>query len=137
MDKNLVQNPLKGAFYEALTDVGLDEKTAMNVIESAFINGAVDHIETALAQTDKYLEMSDEALVETEATIGDLRTKLPEFEGAEEIAPVLSNKAELMRKRAAKASIPLSTESASDPTDRVVALFDALPKPKLAGIGRM
>ena len=137
MDKNLVQNPLKGAFYEMLTDVGLDEKTAMNVIESAFIKGAVDHIETALAQTDKYLEMSDEALVETEATIGDLRTKAPEFEETEEIAPVLSTKAEAMRKRASRASVPLSTESASDPTDRVTALFDALPKPKLAGIGRM
>lgn len=137
MDKNLVQNPLKGAFYEMLTEVGLDEKTAMNVIEAAFVNGAVDHIETALAQTDKYLEMSDEALVETEATIGDLRTKAPEFDESEEIAPVFSNKAETMRKRAAKASVPLSTESAADPTDRVSSLFDALPKPKLSGISRM
>lgn len=137
MDKNLVQNPLKGAFYEILTDVGLDEKTAMNAIETAFSKGALDHIETALAQTDKYLDMSDEALVETEATIGDLRVKAPEFEESEDEVPVLSNKAEAMRKRAAKASLPISTDSASEATERVEALFSALPKPKLSGISRL
>lgn len=140
MDKNLIQNPLKGAFYDMLTDVGLDDKTAKNVIEAAFAKGAIDHIETALAQTDKYLDMSDEALVETESTIGDLRTKAPEFEGGEgveEDTPEFSSRAEAMRKRAAKASLPISTESASDPTDRVAILFDALPKPKLSGISRV
>jgi len=136
MDKNLVQNPLKGAFYEILTDVGLDEKTAMNAIETAFTKGAVDHIETALAQTDKYLDMSDEALVETEATIGDLRTKAPEFE-EEEALPAFSSKAETMRKRAAKANVPLSTETVSDPTDKFEALADALPKPRLLGLSRL
>lgn len=138
MDKNLVQNPLKGAFYEILTaTVELDEKTVMNIIETAFNKGALDHIETALAQTDKYLELSDEALVETEATIGDLRPKTPEFDASEEEVPTFSSKAEAMRKRAANASVPISTESASDPTDRAEVLFNALPKPKLAGISRM
>lgn len=137
MDKNLTPNPLKGAFYEILTEVGLDERTAMNAIETAFSKGAIDHIETALSQTDKYLEMSDEALVETESTIGDLRVKAPEFEEAEEAIPTFSSKAEAMRKRAAKANVPLSTETASDPTDKFEALADALPKPRLSSLSRM
>jgi len=139
MDKNLVQNPLKGAFYEILTDtIDLDPKVAMHVIDSAFSKSAIDHIETALAETDKYLEMSDEALIETESAIGELRTKNLEVSSEDvDVTPQFSDRAEAMRKRATKANLPISTDSASDPTDRVEALFNALPKPKLAGISRL
>ncbi len=139
MDKNLVQNPLKGAFYNVLTDMDIDVVTAKNIIEAAFSKGAIDHIETALAETDKYLEMSDEALIETESAIGDLRIKNVDVEQdfAQEEVNTFSSKATEMRKRASKASIPISTDSVSDPTDQTQILFDVLPKPKLAGISKL
>lgn len=134
MHKNLIGvNPLKASLFEGMCAYGMPEHTAMRMIEAAFSVGAIPHFEAALAQADKYLGMNDEAFVETESTIGEMTTKA--IEVADE--PEMSDKAAGMRARAAKSSLPLSTASASDPTDRLSQLDGALPKPKLVGISQI
>lgn len=135
MNKNLTDtNPLKFSLFAALDNFGLDASDLKNAIEAAFSMGAAPHFEEALAQTEKYLEMSDEGFVEAESTIGELETKIPELAPTAEPKNELSEKAIAARVRAKKASLLLSTQSDSDPSDKAQRLFEALPKPKLAHI---
>lgn len=133
MQKNLTNNPLKSAFFDTLTKLGMDEGDAAVVIEASFTKGADEHFEEALKSTEELLEMSDEAFVEYEAVVGDLDTKAPETERVPAAEIHTSGNAELKR-RASRSSLPLSTASKADPTDREEQLSSVLPKPKLAGI---
>lgn len=134
MHKNLTKsNPLKASMFEALEAYGIKEQDASRLIEAAFAIGAVPHFETALSETDKYLDMSDEAFVETESAIGDMVVKPVDIDNT----PAISEKAKALQMRAAKASVPVTTASASDPTDRMSQLDGVLPRPKLAGISKV
>lgn len=138
MHKNLTEsNPLKAAMYNELVDGNfLDGDTAQRVIEAAFAVGAVSHFEAAIAETDKYLDKSDEAFIEIESTIGDMQVKPVELEASEEAESAgLSEKAQKMQARAKKASLPLTTASDSVDQNELERLQGALPAPALAGVG--
>lgn len=138
MHKNLTEsNPLKAAMYNELVDGNfLDGDTAQRVIEAAFAVGAVPHFEAALAETDKYLDNSDEAFIEIESTIGDMQVKPIEVEASEEPESAsLSERALRMQARAKKASLPLTTASDSADQSELERLQSALPMPALAGTG--
>lgn len=124
MNKNLVKPvPLKEAMFEVLSELDVDNPVA--VIEACFQKGANLHFDAAIATAEKYLDMSDEAFVETEAMIG-------ENEVAEVAAPVrqASVKASDLVKRASASSLPFDTATSSK-DDFYSKLNSALPKPKL------
>lgn len=127
--KNLTaSNPLKAAFFDILVEgLNLPEDQASRAIEAAFSKGADDHLEVALAETDKLLDMSDEAFVEVESTIVDSEVLMPQVDAE---SAGLSEQAKSMRKRAASGSIPLTTATSSDPSDRMERIREALPTPK-------
>lgn len=131
--KNLIDNPLKAAWYRALTAMNIDEPTRL--IEATFSQAALDQFEVALKKAEEYLALSDEAFVETESTVGEFKTVAPEAEGnAPESA--VKQSAAAMRERAKKASMVVSTASEADAADRASMIAQALPIPKLAGISR-
>lgn len=132
MNKNLTKNPLKGAFYEILSGLKLNDDQARRVIESAFSKGSAEHFETALAETEKFLDLTDEAFVEMESVIGELDTHIPDTDFSE--VDDRAERSAAIRLQASKGSLPLTTASASDPTSIQEALADVLPKPKNAGM---
>lgn len=134
MTKNLVNNPLKGAIYENFTKLGLDEQDVYNAIESAFETANEDHLETALSETEKYMEMGDESFIETEAAIGSLETYKHEVTSSRK---ELDDYSEELKTRAIRGSLPISTRTAADATDKYASLKDALPTPKLSGIRKL
>jgi len=129
--KNLIDNPLKAAWFHALTSMNIAEPTRL--IEATFSQAALDQFEVALNKAEEYLALSDEAFIETESTIGDFRTTAPAEEAVE---PAIRQAAVAMRERAKKASLVVSTASDSDASDRALAISQAVPMPKLAGISR-
>jgi len=132
--KNLTDNPLKGAWFETLAELEIENPELL--IESTFTRAAAEHFEVALAKTAEFLNLSDEAFVEMEAQIGDLDTRPPKT-ASEVEASERSIRAAKTRARAAASSLPLST--ATDSNDQGVAgqLGAALPKPKLHGISQV
>lgn len=132
--KNLIDNPLKAAWFRALTAMNIDEPTRL--IEATFSQAALDQFEVALNKAEEYLALSDEAFIETESTVGDFRTTLPTEEAAVEPS-VRQSAATAMRERAKKASMVVSTASDADASDRASVIAQALPMPKLAGISRL
>jgi len=132
--KNLIDNPLKGAMFSVLSELGVENPAGW--VESIFAQAADDHFEVALSKTDEYLELSDEALIEAESLVGDLSTGTPveTEESADELRPT-GSRAEALKRRARKASVPLSSSTVHE-TDRFSEISGALPTPKLAGIGR-
>jgi hypothetical protein len=136
MQKNLTHNPLKSAFFNTLVGLGMEEGDATVIIEAAFSKGADEHFEVALEKAEEYMEMSDEAFVETESAIGELETR--EADPNVDVVDVVGKAGnEELKKRAAKGSLPLSTQSKADPTDKVEAIMSAVPQPKLAGISKL
>ena len=129
MNKNLIKNnPLKGALFEMLTDVGVADP--MRVIEATFARAGTEHFEVAIAQAEKFMDMTDEAFVEYESQVGESSVNMPPVGGAPKLAS-LSRAAELSR-RAADNSLVFSTSSEFDvDTERAEAIGKALPKPKL------
>lgn len=127
MNKNLVDNPLKKCLGAKLDDLGMDESEIVSVVETVFSEAAKAHFDTALAQTAKYLAMSDEAFVETESMISDVNVVEPRFTAAQKRA--IDEEASSLRARASKGSMPVSTASNASPEKRDL-LSSALPKPK-------
>lgn len=125
LNKNLITNPLKKAFAAKLDSLGMDESEIVRVVESAFAEGAKEHFASALAQTEKYLAMSDEAFVETEAMIGELNVVKPQVTASRD----LDDEANELRARASRNSLPIVTNS-EQPAERKDLLREALPKPK-------
>jgi len=127
MNKNLVKpNPLKAALFQTLDDLGIDEP--QKIVEYAFSKAHNAHFETAIAQAEKYMEMSDEAFVEAENMIDAAETPVPTT------APEVKSgiEAEAMRKRASANSLVLSTQTDKSVDDSLAArLRSALPVPKL------
>jgi hypothetical protein len=129
MNKNLRYNPLKFALFDELERLDLDELSSKNVIEAAFNKAATEHIEHALSEAEKYLEMSDEAFVEVESQIEELETAPVEVEAT----PMnqLSNEASALRKRASDNSIPIVTATEDQADNLAEAISRAMPKPKI------
>jgi len=132
--KNLTDNPLKAAWYATLKS--LDVPNPEKVIEATFARAAAEHFEVALIKTAEFLDMSDEAFVEMEAQIGELRTQPPKT-AAEVETETYHEKAAALRLRAHNASLPLSTASSADPTNFADQIQSALPKPRLHGVNRL
>lgn len=133
--KNLIENPLKAAIYHVLAELNVDNPGAW--VESIYAQAADDHFEVALSKTDEYLELSDEALIETESMVGDMGVSEPVAEDdddADSLRPV-GRKAEELKRRARASSMPFSSATTHQ-TDRFSEINSALPTPKLAGIGR-
>jgi hypothetical protein len=132
--KNLIENPLKAAMYKALAELNVDNPAAW--VESIYAQAADDHFEVALSKTDEYLELSDEALIETESVVGDMGVNEPieEDDDVDALRPV-GRKAEELKRRARASSMPFSSATTHQ-TDRFSEINSALPAPKLAGIGR-
>lgn len=131
--KNLIDNPMKAAWYQILTSLNVAEPA--RVIEAAFSRSALDQFEVAIARTEEYLKMNDESFISMEAAIGDLKTTAPDESDVDAPLPAAASKA--LRERAKRASLVLSTASEADATDRSSAIASALPTPKLAGISRL
>jgi hypothetical protein len=132
--KNLTNNPLKAAWFETLQ--GLDIPKPEKVIEATFARAAAEHFEVALAKTAEFLGMSDEAFVEMEAQIGEFSTQPPKT--ASEVAEDEQHKRSAnLRARAHSSSLPFSTASDSDPSDIASRIENALPKPRLHGVGQL
>lgn len=127
MNKNLIDNPLKIALGSMLSDLGMDEDEVVRVVETAFKSAAQDHIATALAQTEKYLSMSDEAFVETEAMIAGVNVVEPQFTASQRRA--IDSESDNIRARASRGSLPISTASEHSVEKRDL-LGSVLPKPK-------
>lgn len=132
MQKNLIKNPLKAAFFENLKSLGVDEGQATRLIEASFAKGAGEQFETAIATTEELLDMSDEAFIEYESLLGKTNTEMPQIEEGNQISEHASD----MRKRASKGSLPIETASQSDPTSMAETIANLLPKPNLAGISK-
>jgi hypothetical protein len=126
LNKNLIPNPLKASFVEKLVELGMDESESVRVIEAAFRAGSIKHFASALAQTEKYLSMSDEAFVETEAMISDLNVVEPQMNASRRD---LDDDADALRARASRNSLPIVTASEHNSEKRDL-LGAALPKPK-------
>lgn len=126
MNKNLIYNPLKGALAEKLTALGMDEGEATRVIEAAFKAGSSNHFAAAIAQTEKYLAMSDEAFVETESMISDVNVVEPSITAS--VRRDVEDEAADLRVRASRNSLPISTASEHSAEKRDL-LGAALPKP--------
>lgn len=128
MNKNLVEEiPLKAAFFDILSD--LEVPQANEIIETAFKKGAIKHFEAAIAQAEKYLGMSDASLIEYEARIND--TKVADLSINEPQRVTASDHAMELRRRASENSLPFSSSTDEDLTDKVAALERIVPKPKL------
>jgi len=127
MNKNLVKPvPLKEAFFEILSDLDVADPAA--VIEAAFRRAGAEHFETAIAQAEKYLGMSDEAFVETEAMVGQTEAAaVPKFQ-----AEASKREAEELKLQAAQGSVPFTT-STEMKLSTIEKMQAALPKPKLCG----
>lgn len=133
--KNLTDNPLKGAWFEALTELGIENPET--VIEATFARAAAEHFEVALAKTAEFLNMTDEAFVEMEAQIGELNTQSPKTASEVEQSE-RTKKAAALRARATEASLPLSSATDADATGSVAdRISAALPKPKLHGVSQL
>jgi hypothetical protein len=127
MHKNLTKEiPLKAAFYEIMSD--LEVPQAEKIIETAFAKAGTKHFEVALASAEKFMAMDDAAFVEYESTINDTEVANVTASLAEE--PELHEHAKELRRRAREGSLPFSTTSEEDLTDRMVALVNAMPKPR-------
>lgn len=127
MQKNLLRNPLKGALYDTLvSQMNFDPSEATNVIEASFAKAAAEHFEVALTKAEDYMEMNDEAFVEAESTIGELDSKVPAV-----TASVQHRGDKALMERAANNSLPFSTATEEDLTDKLSILSSVLPKPKL------
>jgi galactitol-specific phosphotransferase system IIB component len=138
MQKNLVDNPLKAAFFDILANnLGMDEKQVKNVIEAAFSKGSEDHFDVALVETDKYLDMGDEAFIDVEATIGELQTK-PVDENVKTAteADLLDSLQKELKRKAKEKSLPLSTRTEFERPNKQDLLNKALPKPAGYGINK-
>jgi hypothetical protein len=130
--KNLIDNPLKAAWYEVLGGMGIPDAT--NMIEATFARAAAEQFEVALNKTAEYLELSDEAFVDVEAQVGEFNTMPPQTED-EHYTEERQARSAALRARASRGSLPFSsaTDSTVDDADRI---FNAAPKPKLAGISK-
>jgi len=135
MNKNLVKpNPLKGAFFQVLSDLEIDNPH--KVIEYAFSEAHTAHFDTAIAQAEKYMEMSDEAFVETEELINGTETAVPDVKEIKKEAGVRRS-AEL-RQRAVDGSLVLSTQTESKSDGELVdRLRSVLPVPKLWSLKKL
>jgi len=131
--KNLVSNPLKASFYDVLADLGIENPQM--IIESAFARASDDHFEVTLSKTEEYLDMSDEALIETEAMVGGIDVVVPQQREASFVESE-NPRIEALKLRARQSSLALSTATDTDPTDRFSELANALPRPKLAGVSK-
>jgi hypothetical protein len=132
--KNLVESPLKAAWYETLKGMDVDNPEA--IIEATFNRAAAEHFEIALAKTAEYLKMGDEAFVQVESEIGELDILTPRTASEQDEEEIISRSAKL-RARALRNSLPLSTSTNVNPEeDKVQRLASALPKPKLIGAGK-
>jgi ribosomal protein S8E len=111
------------------------------IIEYAFARGGMQHFEAAIAQAEKFMDMSDEAFVEAESLIGETEVNMPAVEDVpeEEIrATARKTRGEEMKRRAASKSLVLSTQSEEDLAgDRSEMLQKVMPKPKLFGLNRL
>lgn len=143
MNKNLVNrgvHPIKASMYEMLVKVGnLSPDVASGIIESGFRTNAQEFVDLVLEQADKYMDMSDEALVEYEAAVGEMETQMPD---ASDDPEAISPEASAVRKRAANGSLPITTHTAKEGQrgDRVAKLEAALQSNgagvKLSGISK-
>ena len=131
--KNLEDNPLKGAWLKMLGDLEMDNP--VRVIEAVFAQASAPHFEAAMKKAEEYLDMADESFVDLESQIGEMDVSEPSEEEFEE--DVRSAHAAKLRARASSASLPISTSVASslDTVERS-RIDTALPKPKLSGISR-
>jgi hypothetical protein len=130
--KNLTDNPLKAAWFEALASI--DVENPEHLIESTFSQAAAEQFEVALAKTAEYLDLSDESFVELESQIGDLKVRAPESQ-VEKTSSMSRSAA--IRERAINGSLPISSASDSNPSDKFENLQAALPRPRLHGLRGM
>lgn len=131
MDKNLLGHPLKAALFNVLSDLEIDQPE--RIIESAFAQASKQHTEVAIAQAEKYLDMTDEAFVETEAMISEAGVAQVAQQDLDPIQTSIDHhEASALARRAAAGSMPFST--ASDDSSAMARLQNALPKPKLAAV---
>lgn len=136
MNKNLLLegNPLKEALLEKLSSCNMDEKQALEAIEIAFASAADNYFSIQTSKIDEYLSMTDESFLQWENVVTGSNIRIPEIEVD---ASSLMNehktpkqKAKDTRKRAAKGSLPISTQSSSSAEeDYRNKLLDAMPKP--------
>jgi len=112
--------------YEILTE--LEVPHASRIIDAVFANAAEEHFEVAMAHADKYMDMSDEAFVETESMI--IENEIAPVEDAP-IVTQAAKKAAAMRQHAAENSMPFDTATSADPSDMQSRLDAAMPKPKI------
>ena len=126
MNKNLIDNPLKAALFDTLSKFDIDASDASKIIECAFVKAADEHFDVALKETDKFMNLSDEAFLQAESLIGDMNVRQLDVEDVEVHASVRASE---LSKRAERSSLVLSTASASDASDMSTLLGMALPKP--------
>lgn len=134
MDKNLIEHPLKSAFYEELRKLGVSRP--VGIIENAFKVGSEKFFNTLLALTKKYMDMDAKTFAEVEAFVNEAKTQIfaenedeekkkKEQEEKEGMSWMDRYTAEELRRRAVSGSIPIVSESGSiDP------LKEAIPKPQ-------
>jgi len=126
MNKNLVNNPLKTALGSKLDALGMEESEIVRVVESVFKEASRDHFATALAQTEKYMSMSDEAFVETESMIQGVNVAEPTITASQRRE--MDAEANDLRVRASRGSLPVTTATEHSAEKRDL-LGAALPKP--------
>jgi hypothetical protein len=133
MNKNLAKPiPLKAAFMDILTSLNISQPE--KIIEAAFAKAGIKHFETALAHTEKYMGMKDEAFIELEANINDVETAEVVAAQDDDVEEAIHEHAADLRRRARSNSMPFSSSSEEDLTDRMAALDRVLPKPKLISL---
>ena len=147
MNKNLSNNgmnPLKAAFLGLLVDtIKLDGATSIAIVEEAFAEGSSDYMDAVMAQADAYMNMGDEAFVETESAIGEMEVKHLEMPEDEDYDPILTPRANALRKRAANSSIPVQSyvqekdEGVVEKTNKLSsALINVGVRPALTGVSK-
>ena len=141
MNKNLLGegNPIKAALMNKFVDdLKIDAKQAAEAIELAFAGAADEYFDLQASKVDQFLSMNDEAFLQVESTFAGTNIRIPEMTidasslTHEEVNP--QQKAKDMRIRAARGSLPLSTQTNSNPEAEYRSrIADAMPKPQNFG----
>jgi hypothetical protein len=121
MGKNIMDNPIKHEFHEALEAAGIEDPVP--VIESAYSRSIGPALEAAFAKADEYSRLTDEGFVEVEAEIEKAGTITPRAESKE------SAEAETMKRRASLGSLTPMGLGSGDPVDERRAKYrDIIPR---------
>lgn len=121
MGKNIIDNPIKHEFHEALEAAGIEDPIA--VIEDAYGKAIDATLDVAFAKADEYARLTDEGFVEVEAEIekaGSITRRVESKEGVE---------AETMKRRASLGSLTPVGMGSGDPVDeRRMRLREIIPQ---------